>query len=57
MPKLPTGQMPLVSRNLKADPLKWERAMQLADANGETISDVLRRAIDAYIRKNEKKSA
>lgn len=52
MPKLPSGVDPKVGRMVKVDQTKWERVMELADANGETVSDVVRRALDSYISKH-----
>lgn len=52
MPKLPSGVEPKVGRMVKVDLAKWEECMALADENGETISDVVRRAVDSYISKH-----
>ena len=50
MPKLPTGRKRLVSRNVKVDEDVWELCKQLADQDSKTVSDVVREALDRYVR-------
>lgn len=57
MPKLPSGRVALVSRNVKVDREQWDRAKQIADECDETISDVVRAAVDAYIAKHDRLEA
>lgn len=33
----------------------WEAAQREAAKNGETVSDVIRRGLEAYVKKNQRK--
>lgn len=38
-------------RNFRADDSLWQRAKAVADARGESLSDVLRRALEQYVKR------
>ena len=37
------------ARTIRVDDATWHRVKQLAADNGETVSDILRRALHAYV--------
>ena len=40
-------------RNFRADDTLWERAKAVADKREENLSDVLRKALEEYVERNE----
>lgn len=48
MPKLPK-----VIRNVRVEPRVWDAAKRAADLNDESVSDVIRRALNEYVEKNQ----
>lgn len=51
-PKEKEGNTPLHSFRVDTD--TWNQARDLARANGETIADVLRRALERYLKAGRK---
>jgi predicted DNA-binding protein len=47
------GATPL--RAVRVEPELWDTARTIAAKNGDTISDIIREAIRAYIQENEDK--
>lgn len=41
-------------RNVRVDDALWARALEAAEANGETISDAVREFLERYARKHER---
>ena len=39
-------------RNFRADDELWQRAKDVASRRGENLSDVLRRALEEYVKQN-----
>lgn len=48
MPKLP-----MVARQVRVPAKLWDDAKAAADRNDETISDVIRRALQQYVKENQ----
>lgn len=48
--------MPTTLRNVRVPESLWASALALARSRGETISDVLREALEEYVRKHGSKS-
>lgn len=48
MPKFPK-----VIRNVRVEPRVWDAAKRAADLNDESVSDVIRRALNEYVEKNQ----
>ncbi|CAN7154374.1 hypothetical protein LJR044_002508 [Microbacterium foliorum] len=46
------GKQPMVARQVRVPEKLWDEAKDAADKNDETISDVIRRALDNYVRRN-----
>jgi hypothetical protein len=42
-----------MQRTVRVEDAIWDAALVAADANNETVSDVVRRALVAYIRRNK----
>lgn len=42
----------MVARQVRVQAQLWEDAKTAADKNDETISDVIRRALENYVRRN-----
>lgn len=42
-------------RTIRVPDLEWDAAMETAEANGETVSDVIRAALRRYVARNAKK--
>lgn len=40
-------------RNFRADDLLWQRAKAVAEERGESLSDILRRALEQYVASHE----
>lgn len=40
--------------NVRVKPSTWETAKEIADARGERISEVVRRLLEEYVRRNRK---
>lgn len=38
-------------RNFRADDSLWQRAKAVAERRGESLSDVLRRALEQYVKR------
>lgn len=49
---LSMGKQPMVARQVRVPEKLWDEAKDAADKNDETISDVIRRALDNYVRRN-----
>lgn len=45
------GETPL--RAVRVEPELWDKARTIAAKNGDTISDIIRRSLRAYIQENE----
>jgi hypothetical protein len=43
----------LKSYNIRVRPSRWEKARAIAEAQGDRISDVIRRHLDDYIAEHE----
>ncbi|MGK9222077.1 MULTISPECIES: hypothetical protein [unclassified Microbacterium] len=43
---------PMVPRQVRVPEKLWDDAKTAADNNDETISDVIRRALENYVRRN-----
>lgn len=48
---MPGGQGKYTARTVRVPDELWTVARQAADANGETVADVLRRALERYVRR------
>ncbi|WP_193596065.1 hypothetical protein [Microbacterium sp. YJN-G] len=46
------GKEPLVVRNIRVARTLWDETKTAADRNGETVSDVIRRALQQYVKEN-----
>lgn len=40
-------------RNFRAEDSLWQRAKAVADRRGESLSDVLRAALERYVKRHE----
>lgn len=45
-------KQPMVPRQVRVPEKLWDTAKAAAEQNDETISDVIRRALDTYVRSN-----
>jgi len=45
-------KQPMVARQVRTPERLWEDAKAAAERNDETISDVIRRALETYVRRN-----
>ena len=45
---------PMKARSLRVSTALWEEAQRVADARGELISEVIRAALVAYVKKHGK---
>ena len=45
-------KQPMVPRQVRVPEKLWDSAKEAAEKNDETISDVIRRALDTYVRRN-----
>lgn len=45
------AKIPMVMRSIRVPAALWEAAKQKADDNGESISDVVREALEKYVRR------
>ena len=47
----------LSERTIRVPGSEWDAAKEAADANGETISDVIRAALRRYVARNSRRAA
>lgn len=43
------------ARSIRVPDALWEAAQAAAEENGESVSDVVRKALEAYVKKNQRK--
>lgn len=46
-------KQPMVARQVRSPEKLWDDAKAAAAANDETISDVIRRALEQYVKENQ----
>jgi hypothetical protein len=46
-------KQPMVPRQVRVPKILWDEAKATADANDETISEVVRRALTEYVKENQ----
>lgn len=51
-PRIAKGETP--RRAFRIEPALWSAATELAASNNETVSDVVRRALESYVKKGKK---
>jgi len=49
-----TGRIPKESRSIRIGPV-WKQAMAIAEQRGETVTEVIERALNDYVRNNTTK--